>query len=457
MSIKCEIFGAGAILLSTTFMAQAQSVTYNGDTTGAPTWNRLFGTPPSGGTLSGTGTDTPYNAIQIQITDAAAFVAEVTGALWDTTMTLYSGDFDPTDQFTNWVGYDDDDGAGLQSLISQTNDGPYAEGQYTVVVSGFSNSDFGTYVLMLDGVLIGWGPTTAQQLDELKAVLADTGRNNMEILALNVSSAVEESFVTRNLAFGADGQSGKMLGSVYAWARVSNLYTKSDSIGRSHRSPLFQFGGDVAIGQSLVAGLSLGFGDLAASSNGYTFAGSQTLIQPYLGWDHGAWNGTVSAVYGKIDYDTITFAGGTTGAEGEMMAVNADVGYDIVIDPTTTISPFASINAGEIKLTATSGSLAGIGLDDSVSFTEASIGATVAKTLDHGLFTLSLSADHYDTDAPVALISNTYDPNGWSASAELGYQANLSNRTTLDARAKIGGIGSITTSYSGSVGLKITF
>jgi hypothetical protein len=438
-------------------MAQAQSVTYNGDTTGAPTWNRLFGTPPSGGALSGSGTATPYNAIQIQITDAAAFVAEVTGAAWDTTMALYLGDFDPTDQFTNWVGYDDDDGAGLQSLISQANDGPYVEGQYTVVVSGFANANFGTYALMLDGVLIGWGPTTAQQLDELKAVLADTGRNNMEILSLNISSAAEESFVTRNLAFGAEGQNGKMLGDVYTWARVSNLYTKNDSVGRSHRSPLFQFGGDVAIGQSLVAGLSLGFGDLAASSNGYAFAGSQAVIQPYRGWDHGAWNGTVSLVYGKIDYDTITFAGGTTAAKGEMMAFNANVGYDIVIDPTTTISPFASLNAGKIKLTATSGSLAGIGLDDRVSFTEASIGATVAKTFDQGLFTFSLSADHYDTDAPVALISNTYDPNGWSASAELGYQTNLSDRTTLDARAKIGGIGSNTTSFSGSLGLKIAF
>ncbi len=453
---RTTVFGVGAILLATTGMVQAQSVTFNGDTTGAPRWQRLFGTPPSG-SLSGAGSNTPYQAIQIRISNAAAFVAEVTSAAFDTTLTLYQGVFDPTDQFTNWVGYDDDGGAGLLSLISNDLDGPYAEGQYTIVFSGFGNDDFGAFVLFMDGVVIGWGPTTAQQLDELKAALADTGRYDLQLLSSNVRSAAQESLATRDLAFSTKGQSGKMMGNVYAWAKVSSLYAESSALGRTYRSPLFQFGADYAINSSIVAGLSVGFGDVSAASTDASFEGSQTLIQPYLGWNYDAWHGTVSAVYGKIDYNTITTLSGAAGAEGEMLAFSADVGRDFALDANTTITPFASIRTGEIKLTATSGTLAGAGLNDTVNFTEASLGGTLTKTFDHGAFTFGLSADNYSTNAPTALVSGVYDATGWSASTRFGYSVNLTDRTVMDTAVSIGGIGSESINYGASVKIAMKF
>ena len=103
-----------ALMLATAMTSTAAlgDVTIRGDTTGQPTWNRVFeiiGSP----VLSGIGTNVPYHAFQIRINDAASFVAEITSGVFDTTMTLYRGTFSPADQFTNYTAYDDDGGAGL--------------------------------------------------------------------------------------------------------------------------------------------------------------------------------------------------------------------------------------------------------------------------------------------------------------------------------------------------------
>ena len=245
------------------------------------------------------------------------------------------------------------------------------------------------------------------------------------------------------------------MGNVYAWFKASSLY--AESTGRSYRSPMLQFGADVALGDNFVAGLSVGHGDISAKSTGFSFEGTQTLIQPYLGWQHGPWRGSASVVYGMIDYNTITTTAGTAGAEGEMMGFSAEVSRDFALDDKTTLAPFVSINTGQIDLTATSGTLAGAGIGDKVNFTETSLGATLITDFDHGAFSFGLSADHFGSNAPTALSSGAYDSTGWSGTARFGYSANLSDRMVLDAGVEVGGIGSATTSYAGSVSLSMKF
>lgn len=161
----------GAIAATVPQMSVAQSVAVSGDTTGAPTWRRPF-------SLTGLSTivsATPFNAIQIDITDAAAFVAEVTaaGVEFDTFLHLYAGNFDPTDQFTNLVAFNDDvDGVTINAKIA----GSAATGQHTVVISGFRNDDFGTYTITLNGAIIGWGLGTQEQVEELRSAVVQLGR-----------------------------------------------------------------------------------------------------------------------------------------------------------------------------------------------------------------------------------------------------------------------------------------
>ena len=61
--------------------------------------------------------------------------------------------------------------------------------------------------------------------------------------------------------------------------------TDATDTGRSFQMPLLQFGADVELSPSMIAGLSLGFGDISSKSVGFTIEGTSKLIQPYLGWD----------------------------------------------------------------------------------------------------------------------------------------------------------------------------
>ena len=332
------------------------------------------------------------------------------------------------------------------------------EGEYTLIVFhedlSWLPGSLG-YVLTLNGVVVGWGPSTEEQLDELKSTLSQNSRNSVQVVSSNIRGASQNSLATRNLTLSTKDEAAALMGNVYAWLKASTLYSRGS--GRSYRGPLLQFGADVAVGENLVVGLSVGAGDISAKSTGFSFEGTQTLLQPYLGWQRGPWQGSASLVYGMVDYNTITTTLGTAEAEGEMLAFAAEISRDFVLDEKTTLAPFVALNTGQIELTATSGTLAGVGLGDKVNFTETSLGATMITDFDHGAFSFGLSADHFDTNAPTALSSGAFDSTGWSGSAQFGYSVNLSDRMVMDAGVEIGGIGSATTSYSGSVSFSMKF
>ncbi|KNX40259.1 hypothetical protein ROTO_31950 [Roseovarius tolerans] len=83
--------------------ALAQSSIINGDTTGAPTWNRPIGAGPG---LSGSGNATPFQTVNVTITQPLSFSAETTVAGFDTYLHLYQTGFDPNAMADPCVSHD---------------------------------------------------------------------------------------------------------------------------------------------------------------------------------------------------------------------------------------------------------------------------------------------------------------------------------------------------------------
>ncbi|MBX3315689.1 MAG: hypothetical protein KF902_02360 [Phycisphaeraceae bacterium] len=133
-------------LLAGSVMADVEE--YNGDTTGAPTFNRaLAGNPPTG--LSGVGTAVAYEVIPMYTNINASVIFDIiaAGPGFDTFMHLYGpGGFNPASALSNVIIGDDDSGAGANSLFTTNLMGGT---QYYVVVSGFDNGDFGTFTLQM--------------------------------------------------------------------------------------------------------------------------------------------------------------------------------------------------------------------------------------------------------------------------------------------------------------------
>jgi hypothetical protein len=440
---------ASVLMMSVSPMAFADSFTLNGDTTGLATWNRAIGAGPS---LSGVGNNVPFQTFEVTVTDSAAFEATTTSASFDTYLHVYSGSFDPIDQFTNIIAGNDDGGVGLLSSIT----GPIPEGQYIVVVSGYRNSSFGTFALFLDGVLLGFGPSTAQQLDELKASLTQVGRQTVRVLTGNVKAAVTDSIANRNFTISSKNEPAKaLLGNIYAWAKASNAYTENN--GHSVNSPTLQFGADVEVGSNNILGLSVGYGDLRQRSGATIIDGSQISIQPYFGWQRGDWQGTASVTYSDIDYDTITSASGTASAEGRLFALSAEASRGFTLKNGKTLSPFVSLSLGNIDLTQTAGSLAGAGLSNSVTFQDARFGTRLSQNVGVGIMTFGVSADYYHSNAPVNLVSGQFDTNGWSSTVEFGYKVAFTDGVNVNAQIDAGGLGSDSNYYVGSIEIGMQF
>jgi hypothetical protein len=126
-------------------VAEAGVITFAGNTTGQPTWQRATSGYPPVGLSSST---PPYEAWLFSVDLAGSYQMEITVAGWDTYLHLYQHSFNPTSQFTNILAGDDDSGVGLLSLISYSlNPGT----QYTLVVSGFGSGSSGPYTAEIRG------------------------------------------------------------------------------------------------------------------------------------------------------------------------------------------------------------------------------------------------------------------------------------------------------------------
>ena len=173
-------FALGTIIASTGLMvvhSPVQAVTYNGNTTGQPTWNRLVSNgsnPPNG--LSEVGTTVPYESQPFSVTADGAYdflSVSTNPSGWDNYTFLYVSNFDPTDQFTNVIIGNDDFGSIGQSGFNGV--ALTANTQYFFVTSGFSNTNFGVYNGSITGggdVILGTPTAVPLESDALPLVFS---------------------------------------------------------------------------------------------------------------------------------------------------------------------------------------------------------------------------------------------------------------------------------------------
>ena len=126
--------------------AQADSIfTYTGDTTGAATFNRPLEDVSD---LSAIGTDTHYHAFNFTVAVDGSYTF-LTTATFDSFVFLYDAPFDPKSPLTNAIGGNDD-------LLGTTTSGfvaepMYAGSTYTLVTTGYENTDVGTFSTTIGG------------------------------------------------------------------------------------------------------------------------------------------------------------------------------------------------------------------------------------------------------------------------------------------------------------------
>ena len=437
---------AAAIVLALSSPVSAQAIEVTGDTSTGPTWQR----PGSSQALR-------YSTHLISITNALAYAIYVPmvrelGGLSDPYLYLYSGSFDPLQPLLNLIASDDDSGSDwregsdiFDALLTADPDNPLPEGHYTLVTTGYCCDQQGTYILYLDGVALGWGLSTIEQLKELKDRVAQGGRHTLRAMAGNIASALAEGEASRRFTLSTKGTSQEM----FLWLRVTDTHASGD--GRSLTMPHLQFGADWALQDNLVLGISVAGGKISASNSEISASGQQLLVQPYLGWNSGKTRASVSLAFGSVTYDRIASSGGIASAEGRILAGTLDVARDFAISDAANLSPFLAFRTGRMELTEASGSLAATGAGSDVTFSETRLGAVYARGLGAGRASLSLSADYFDTSAVADLASGTFGQTGWSGTVGIGYETSLADGRVVSGALEFGGIGTETLAQKAQV------
>jgi len=157
ISLKNFLF---AVVVAALFAAPtiADTVTFSGNTTGGPTYNRTeTGTAP--GTLSIIGTAVRYSVFQVSVsaTGNYSFLSTSTTTDYNPFIALYTNGFNPTTPLANFTIANDNRAPGnfiqsalgvmpqpLLSLTTGVN--------YFLVQSGFDNGDFGAFNIVANGL-----------------------------------------------------------------------------------------------------------------------------------------------------------------------------------------------------------------------------------------------------------------------------------------------------------------
>lgn len=120
--------------------ASAEFFTHVGDSTGAPTWDvdAAFGAP---------GTVVPYDTFDFHV-DADGTYKFLAAARFDSMIILYQGGFDASAPTENLVRFNDDiltpNTSGFVTNLT-------AGLQYTFVITGFNDSEYGAYTFTIGG------------------------------------------------------------------------------------------------------------------------------------------------------------------------------------------------------------------------------------------------------------------------------------------------------------------
>ena len=134
-------------LLAATF-AQAGVLSFTDTTLGGPTWNRPLSTTG----LSAVGTNVAYDVTQIRVDQTGSYSflgTSIAPAAWDNYSILYGNAFSSTSPLANIIVANDDlGGIGMTgftvTLTANTN--------YFLVLTGFANTDAGSYRMVVTGL-----------------------------------------------------------------------------------------------------------------------------------------------------------------------------------------------------------------------------------------------------------------------------------------------------------------
>lgn len=133
-----------ALLFALAPPAQADILTITGNTTGAPTWNRLTEDLTE---LSVVGDAVAYHVTALRVS-ADGFYTFLSTADFDNFIFMYEYSFNPNDPFTNALGANDD----LFTTTTSGFVGPMFSGTtYFLVTTGYSNVDYGNYSTTIGG------------------------------------------------------------------------------------------------------------------------------------------------------------------------------------------------------------------------------------------------------------------------------------------------------------------
>jgi len=155
-----------AIAVTAVASANAANLLWTGDTTGQPVFNR----PSSMTGLSGLGTAVRFQVQPFYVTASGSYTFEVLSAGWDTYALGYGAGWNPAAALTGLLNGDDDysgafsvlpgSGGGLNASQIRTGQASnFAPGglnltantQYYAVVTGFENTDFGSFEAGIGG------------------------------------------------------------------------------------------------------------------------------------------------------------------------------------------------------------------------------------------------------------------------------------------------------------------
>ncbi|MDP2008085.1 MAG: PEP-CTERM sorting domain-containing protein [Rubrivivax sp.] len=135
-----------ALAAAAVFALPAQALTFSGDTTGGPLWDRPF---ESLSGISALGSDVAYQVTPFTVTASGVYTFQNTAVGgWDNFTFVYANAFNPAAPLANGVvGNDDNPGVGLSGFSPALTAGT----SYFYVVTGFDPAEFGAYDVSVTG------------------------------------------------------------------------------------------------------------------------------------------------------------------------------------------------------------------------------------------------------------------------------------------------------------------
>lgn len=237
------------------------------------------------------------------------------------------------------------------------------------------------------------------------------------------------------------------------WADT-RFSTSSDDRGRESDVTSLRFGADVAVSPNWTLGLAIGAGRVDGFQPGppvTSLEGDIAFVQPYAIYERGPWRASLSALFGRGDYDFNLGFAGSFDTEFSIFALN--IARDIELANGATLTPsFRHIIGREEETSAVP-----VFQPGTAEYSQTSLGALYAMTTSGSTtFQIGLYADFMDANTMFTAAGGPTTTE-WSGRAVLGAEFALNDRSDLSVQVERGGIGGSLQSVTGSVMWKMRF